>query len=478
MNTIDCNNQPSFIFYDYETFGTHPALDKPAQFACIRTDLNLNIIDKLTVFYCFPPNDYLPNPESVLITGITPQYTHKYGINEFYFSQKIYNILNIPDTCIIGYNNIQFDDEITRNIFYRNFFDPYSWSWKNNNSRWDLINIMRACYILHPKDIIWPKNKLGFVSFKLNDLTNCNNISHLNVHNAASDILATMNLAKLVKRKHPKLFNYFFKYRLKNNLKSLINTVQLTPLIYISGILGNIRNNMTCIVPIFWNVKNVNMLIFFDLYMDINLLISFLKKECYHNITMKKLFSLGINFLYINQCPILVPIDLLDYKNQYRLNINLKSYLKTIYILRKNIFLFYKIKNFFKNFIYFNINNDVDLKMYDAFFNESDKKKMKVIHNNSINNATNNLKNMHVNFYDSRLYEIFFRYRSRNFPESLKKNEKKKWLLYKLNKFNKKFLEKYCFNLNVLIKKYNKNSKKVNLLNDLIKYVKYFIQFK
>ncbi|MCW5197079.1 exodeoxyribonuclease I [Buchnera aphidicola] len=470
------NQKCDFLFYDYETFGVHTALDKPVQFASIRTDYNFNIIDdNVSVFYCAPPNDYLPNPESVLITGITPQYAIKKGLNEFYFARKIYSILNTKFICVIGYNNIVFDDEITRNIFYRNFFDPYSWSWKNYNSRWDLINVVRACYLLRPEGIVWPKNKLGFVSFKLHDLTRSNHINHYDVHNAASDVLATVSLAKLVKLKQPKLFNYLFKYRLKDNLKLLINKVQWQPLVYISGIFGNIRNNMTCIVPIFWNIKNFNMLVFFDLYMDSHSLVDFLLENRYrNNITISKLFSFGIGFLYINQCPILVPVNLLDHANQYRLNINLNSYLNKIYFLRKNIFLFYEIRKLFSNFVYCNANHDVDLQIYRSFFSNYDKKQMRIIHTISIND----LKNISINFFDSRLYEMFFRYRARNFPQSLNCFEKIKWLLYRLKKFNKNFLERYFDNLNQLMNQYSKNLKKINLLNDLKRYVQYFIQFK
>ncbi len=69
----DGKQQPGFLFHDYETFGTHPALDRPAQFAAIRTDSDFNIIGEPEVFYCKPADDYLPQPEAVLITGITPQ---------------------------------------------------------------------------------------------------------------------------------------------------------------------------------------------------------------------------------------------------------------------------------------------------------------------------------------------------------------------------------------------------------------------
>ncbi|CSG41980.1 exonuclease I [Shigella sonnei] len=61
----DGKQQSTFLFHDYETFGTHPALDRPAQFAAIRTDNEFNVIGEPEVFYCKPADDYLPQPGAV-----------------------------------------------------------------------------------------------------------------------------------------------------------------------------------------------------------------------------------------------------------------------------------------------------------------------------------------------------------------------------------------------------------------------------
>ena len=148
----DSAARPTFLFHDYETFGTHPALDRPAQFAAIRTDDEFNVIGEPEVFYCKPADDYLPQPGAVMVTGITPQEARDKGVSEAEFARRIHDLFTVPNTCVVGYNNIRFDDEVTRNIFYRNFYDPYAWSWQNRNSRWDLLDIMRACYALRPED--------------------------------------------------------------------------------------------------------------------------------------------------------------------------------------------------------------------------------------------------------------------------------------------------------------------------------------
>lgn len=113
----DTDKQPTFLFHDYETFGTHPALDRPAQFAAIRTDSEFNVIGEPEVFYCKPADDYLPQPGAVLITGITPQEARAKGENEAAFAARIHSLFTVPKTCILGYNNVRFDDEVTRNVF-------------------------------------------------------------------------------------------------------------------------------------------------------------------------------------------------------------------------------------------------------------------------------------------------------------------------------------------------------------------------
>ncbi|WP_343182505.1 exodeoxyribonuclease I [Buchnera aphidicola] len=456
----------NFLFYDYESFGIHPALDKPAQFACVRTDIDFNIVEKSRYFFCYPPNDYLPEPDSILITGITPQYTRKHGINEFFFSRKIFSILNKKNTCILGYNNLNFDDEITRNIFYRNFLDPYSWSWKNNNSRWDVLSLVRACFVLSPRNISWPKNKYGGISFKLQDLTKVNNISH-KAHDALSDVYATIDLIKLIKIKKIELFNFFFKYRLKKNIIKLITSQYGTPLIYISNIFGISRNYFTCITPIFWSDLNSNMLIFFDLYMDYQRLLDFLKKKHVQDIQVSHLFKLGVNFLYVNKCPILVPYDYFSTLKFLKCGIDINVYLKQSRKIHLNNKIVSKIKMIFSNYIYQYQKDNVDLKIYDNFFSTHDKNQMKKIHFMDVKDT----KNIKFTFKDKKLNEMLLRIYARNFSYLLNNDEFNYWMQYRCRIFNKKCLLEYFKKIDQLILLHYDNFKYLKLLILLKRYV-------
>ncbi|HIW07724.1 MAG TPA: exodeoxyribonuclease I, partial [Candidatus Ignatzschineria merdigallinarum] len=203
----------TFFFYDLETFGLNPKEDRIAQFAGIRTDSDFNIIGDPINIYCQPPEDYIPDPESILITGITPEEAREKGLPEAQFAARIHEEFSQPNTCILGYNSIRFDDEMIRYLFYRNFIDPYTYSWQNGNSRWDLLDVVRATHAFRPEGIEWPIDDAGVVSLKLENLSKTNRLEHEKAHDALSDVYATIGMAKLIKTQQPRLFDYYFNHR-------------------------------------------------------------------------------------------------------------------------------------------------------------------------------------------------------------------------------------------------------------------------
>lgn len=493
MNIIyQYNTQPTFFIYDYETFGLNPALDRPVQFAGIRLDHKLNIIEKIKFFYCRIPNDYLPNPESVLITGLTPQFTIRHGLIESEFANRIYNIFNIPQTCIVGYNNIHFDDEFSRNIFYRNFYDPYSWSYQNGNSRWDILPILRAFYTLCPDQIQWPINNNNQISFRLTEITQINSIQHQQAHNATSDVFATLEIMKLLKTTHPELFQFLYNYRTKNQLKKIINFDKKHPLLHISNQMHDKHKNfVNFLIPIAWHPINRNILITYNLNNNIDNLLHFDT-----NIISQKLFQnqeniysilnkLSLKLIRLNACPVLIPTFFLK-KNMIFLNhtqtifSNYQYCLKNLNLFQKNVInnnnFYSKLNKLFKIIdIYIHqkkINNQthIDTQLYNRFFDNQDQKIIKKILNTDIEKlSTINFKET-----DNRLKSLLFYYRARNFIYTLNTKERKDWINYKKNiLFKTEKYANYLKNINILLS-YHKNIQKTKLLILLKEYYKYF----
>ena len=146
----------SFVIYDLETGGLDSRLDRTMQFAGIRVDENLNILGDPLVLYCKLPSFYIPQKSAIEVTGITSEECQEKGLPEYIFAQQINKFFTQQNnTVVMGFNNIKFDEEFTRNLFYRNFLPPYDYSFKDGNSRWDLINLVRATYELRPEGINW-----------------------------------------------------------------------------------------------------------------------------------------------------------------------------------------------------------------------------------------------------------------------------------------------------------------------------------
>ena len=230
----------SFFWHDYETFGVVPRRDRPAQFAGVRTDADLQEIDEPLTLYCQPPIDCLPDPESCLLTGITPQICAERGVPEHAFAAAIEAQLARPGTVGVGYNSIRFDDEVTRHLFWRNLIDPYAREWQNDCGRWDIMDVARTAYALRPEGIVWPTKEDGSQSFRLEDLARSNGLAHEAAHDALSDVRATIALARLIRERQPKLFDFCLALHKKERVAAelgLPTTPQYAkPFLHISGI--------------------------------------------------------------------------------------------------------------------------------------------------------------------------------------------------------------------------------------------------
>ena len=418
----------SFVWYDYETFGIHPAFDRPAQFAAVRTDENLNEIEPPLELYCKQSDDYLPHPQAVLITGITPQECQRKGVSEYEFIKAIQQLFSVPNTCVLGYNSIRFDDEVTRYTLYRNFFDPYAREWQNGNSRWDLLDVVRATFALRPEGINWPVHENGRPSFKLEDLTRANGIAHGHAHDALSDVRATIALAKLIKEKQPKLFNYFFNLRKKDAVGALIDVANIKPLVHVSGMISAERGCMTVVAPLCWHPSNKNSAIVWDLQADPSELYALSAQEIQDRVFTKQEFlspslsRLPLKEVHINKAPILAPFSTLNEAQAARFHIQFDVLHQHLAIFQQRENLTAKLHQVFSG-KEFAASSDVDGMLYAEFFPAQDKNRMEQIHQLS----PEALAQWTASFTDGRGEEMLFRFRARNFPETLHEGEVERW---------------------------------------------------
>ena len=419
----------TLYWHDYETWGADPKRDRPAQFAGIRTDTELNIIGKAQVNYCKPAQDMLPHPEACLITALTPQMALADGICEAEFMSEIHREFMQPGTCGVGYNNIRFDDEFTRYGFYRNFFDPYEREWRNGNSRWDIIDMLRLTHALRPEGIEWPKNEAGVTSFRLEDLTSANNISHEGAHDALSDVYATIELARLVRDRNPKLYNYLFDMRDKSKVAGSLNIRAQQVVLHVSSMYPAKLGCISPVIPLIAHPTNKNGIIVFDLRHDPEPLLSLDVDEI-----QKRLFTrsqdlpegverIPLKTIHLNKCPVVAPVNTLNPESTESWEIDLGKAEINAIRLRGIQALTQKLKEVYGTQQFPSV-TDPDQNLYGGgFFSDRDRSLMNDIHNMSITD----LAKTRMQFEDPRLPEMLFRYRARNWPHSLSKPEKIKW---------------------------------------------------
>jgi len=430
-------NSPSFYWYDYETFGIDPRTDRISQFAGIRTDMDFNIIDEPVDIYCKATDDILPNPEACLVTGITPQTTLQTGLIEAEFIDRIHHEFATANTCVVGFNNIRFDDEFTRYSLYRNFFDPYAREWQNGCSRWDIIDLVRVTRALRPEGINWPVDENGIASNRLELITKANNISHEAAHDALSDVHATIAVAKLIKQKQPKLFNFVFENKNKQKLSKLLNLYKPEPVLHTSGMYSSEICNTAMIYPIGQHPTNKNGIIAYDLRYSPDDLIKLSADEIIQRLYTPRdelpegVERIALKTVHINKCPVIAPLSTLDDASATRTNINRELHLKHLEQLKNMPDITEKLNQIYSHNP-FEAEADPDKSLYSGgFFSPDDKQRMEQIR--ELN--ADELVTAEFNFKDKRIPEMLFRYRARNYPHSLTEAEKAQWNEYRKVRF-------------------------------------------
>lgn len=218
----------TFLFYDIETSGLSPAFDQVLTFAAIRTDSNLNEIDREDIVIRLR-DDVVPSPGAFLTHRLDAQ-TLESGISEYHAALKIHSLLNTPGTISIGYNSLGFDDEFLRFLFYRNLLDPYTHQFANNCSRMDMLPVTLIYYLFCTQALCWPVLENGTSTMKLEHLTRQNKFKTSGrAHEAMSDVEAVVGLAKAF-TKHEKVWAYVQSFFDKDADLKRINGLKSTPL--------------------------------------------------------------------------------------------------------------------------------------------------------------------------------------------------------------------------------------------------------
>ncbi len=424
----------SFYWHDYETFGVMPRRDRPAQFAGIRTDAELNEVGEPQMIYCQPSPDYLPDPESCLLTGILPQTCLERGLPEHAFAAAIERELAMPGTVGVGYNTLRFDDEVTRHLFWRNLIDPYAREWQNDCGRWDLLNVVRCMYALRPEGIVWPQHEDGRPSFKLEHLTAANGLAHEAAHDALSDVRATIALARLIRGLQPRLWDFCLKLRKKDAVLAEIDLANPKPFLHVSGMFGPERGCIAVVWPLGPHPTNKNEIIVWDLAQDPGELAGLdagtVRERMFTRADAlpEGVTRLPIKTIHINKSPVVIGnLKTLSPTMAEKWGIDVAQALRHAEAARNIKPLTALWQEVFAR-VASETPADVDEDLYGGFVGNGDRRILN--HLRTLDAAE--LAGEKVSFVDGRLEELLFRYRARNFPETLSESEQARWEMHRI----------------------------------------------
>jgi exodeoxyribonuclease-1 len=436
MNPASSHGALSFFWHDYETFGRVPRRDRPAQFAGIRTDAELNEIGAPVMHYCQPAPDYLPDPESCLLTGILPQTCLAQGLPEHAFADAIEQALAQPGTVGVGYNSIRFDDEVTRHLFWRNLIDPYAREWQNQCGRWDLLDVVRCTYALRPQGIEWPVHPAGEMagrpSFKLEHLTAANGLSHDAAHDALSDVRATVALARLIKQAQPKLFDFCFKLRKKDAVLAEIGVGR--PFLHISGMYGAERGCLAVVWPLAPHPTNKNEVIVWDLSADpselLGLNVATLRERLFSKAEdlAEGVSRLPIKTIHLNKSPIVIgQLKTLSAERAAHWGVDTDQCLRHAEVAARDA---PKLAGLWPEVFArptAAATPDVDEDLYGGFLSQNDRRALERLRALSPAQLAERHAGGRTGFEDARLDELLFRWRARNHPGTLTDAEQARW---------------------------------------------------
>ncbi len=427
--------ETTFFWHDYETFGRVPRRDRPAQFAGVRTDAQLNEVAEPVMWHCQPAPDTLPDPESVLLTGILPQHALQHGLPEYAFAARIEAELARDGTVGVGYNSIRFDDEVTRHLFWRNLIDPYAREWQNGCGRWDLLDVVRCTWALRPDGIEWPRHgddhevaeMRGRPSFRLEQITAANGLAHDAAHDALSDVRATVALARLIQLRQPRLWDFCLRLRKKDAVVAEMGHGK--PFLHLSGMYPVERGCLAVVWPLAQHPTNKNELIVWDLAYDPRQL-----ADLDADSVRRRLYTrqaelpqgeqrLPIKTIHINKSPVVMSDLRVLGPAAQRWSLDLEaarvhaeyaaSLGRQLDPLWPAVFARPEPDRA----------PDVDEDLYGGFIGNEDRRTLQRLRALK----PEQLANKRVAFQDPRLDEMLFRYRARNFPATLDEAEQERW---------------------------------------------------
>jgi len=196
---------PNLVFYDFETCSSNVSYGQIIQAAAVLVNDNFQELDRFEARCRLSPG-IVPEAMALLVNKTTPRMLRETNLSHYQMVRQLVDkFKDWKNSIFIGYNSINFDEEFLRRTLFKNLEYPYL-TITNGNERGDLFSLARACHLYYPNCIKTPISDKNNPIFKLEQLAPMNNIRHDDAHSAMGDVLATVEIAKLLNKKAPNVW--------------------------------------------------------------------------------------------------------------------------------------------------------------------------------------------------------------------------------------------------------------------------------
>lgn len=212
-----------FVFFDTETTGLRHGFDQIVHFAAIRTDNDLNEVDRFEARSRLLPH-VVPHPSALLTNGLPIERLTDEGLPSHYqmvllIRQKL---LSWSPSIFVGYNSIRFDEEMLRHALFQNLHPAYLTS-NHGNCRADALGLVMAASALSPACLTVPVGPEGRLVFRLEQLASANGVAHAQAHDAMADVVATLGLCRCVYERSSELWQRFVRFSKKATVGDFVD---------------------------------------------------------------------------------------------------------------------------------------------------------------------------------------------------------------------------------------------------------------
>ena len=419
----------TILWHDYETSGRDARRDRPLQFAAIRTDADLEEIEAPLEWRCALPAEVLPDPEACLVTGVVPGDHAADELGELDFARRVLEELERPGTCTAGYNSIRFDDEFTRFLLWRNLLPVYDREWRNGNTRFDLLDPLRAAYALRPEGIEWPLREDGAPSFRLEHLTAANGIEHGAAHDAVADVRATIAMARRLRDAQPRLWADCLRARFKQHVRDRLKVGSGEAVVHVSGKIAASLACATVLVPVTVDATAKNQVLCVDLRRDPAELLERDRDDLRASLYAPRSARgddhrpVGVKTVHLNRAPVVAPLAVLDDPAWERLQLDPAAVAERQQLVAAHRDALADVVADLHARPAPGAEPDPEEALYDGFVDDADARRARLWHTADAAQRAE----LERQFVDERLRTLAFRLRAREAPESLTDAETAQW---------------------------------------------------